>query len=134
MSSPLDRVRHAAGAILSDEGSLSGFSVVGETLQCVHCAKHWMMVPGSGHERGFCLNCQGPVCGGPLCWECVPQEQWLLNQEAAGQRVAQQALATAEKLSELVHLNTDRAFAILVEHQYQRHARIDANIRAIRGG
>jgi hypothetical protein len=88
VSSPLDRVRHTAGAIMFDGGSQGGFTVVGETLQCVHCAKHWMMQPGSGHERGFCLKCMGPTCGRQMCYECVPQEKWLELMEARGRMEA----------------------------------------------
>ncbi len=69
---------------MSDAGSLTGFTVIGETLQCVHCAKHWVMVPGSGHERGFCRNCMGVTCGREMCDACVPQEKWLETQEAKG--------------------------------------------------
>lgn len=47
-----------------------------KTLQCVHCGSHFPVQPGSGKTRGFCLNCNGPVCG-PSCAECVPIEKWL---------------------------------------------------------
>lgn len=43
-----------------------------DTLQCVHCGKHWMVVPGSGRRRGWCLKCSGAHCGGAACWECAP--------------------------------------------------------------
>lgn len=51
------------------------------TLQCVHCGRHWQVRPGSGKTRGFCSNCNGPVCG-PSCAKCVPQEQMLDNIES----------------------------------------------------
>jgi hypothetical protein len=35
-----------------------------DTLQCVHCGKHWMVVKGSGRTRGFCMKCNGVHCGG----------------------------------------------------------------------
>lgn len=44
----------------------------GDTLQCVHCGAHWFTKPGSGMQRGWCLNCSGPHCGRPKCWECIP--------------------------------------------------------------
>lgn len=47
-----------------------------KTLQCCHCGGHWVSQPGSGKVRGFCMNCNGPVCG-PKCAECVPLEKWL---------------------------------------------------------
>lgn len=52
-----------------------------KTLQCVHCGGHWIASPGSGKIRGFCMRCNGPICG-PGCAECVPVEQMLENIEA----------------------------------------------------
>lgn len=52
-----------------------------KTLQCAHCGGHWVPRPGSGRVRGWCQNCQGPVCG-PGCAACVPEEQLLENIEA----------------------------------------------------
>lgn len=52
--------------------------VEADTLQCVHCGRHWKMKPGSGNVRGFCFNCNGPVCG-PKCAECVPASQMYDN-------------------------------------------------------
>ena len=47
----------------------------GETLQCVHCGKHWIREPGSGRRRGFCLKCHGVTCGGQECVAvCLPFE------------------------------------------------------------
>ncbi len=53
-----------------------------DTLQCVHCGGHWVVVPGSGRKRGFCLKCCGPVCG-PRCLECRPAEAQLEAVERA---------------------------------------------------
>jgi hypothetical protein len=50
------------------------------TLQCVHCYAHWWPSPGSGIERGFCFNCNGPICGRD-CAKCVPREIYLENLE-----------------------------------------------------
>lgn len=47
-----------------------------QTLQCVHCGGHWIPQPGSGRLRGFCMRCNGPICG-PDCQECVPVEKLL---------------------------------------------------------
>lgn len=53
-----------------------------ETLQCVHCMKHWIVEPGSGRRRGFCLNCNGPTCGAADCeTRCVPFEAKVLGEE-----------------------------------------------------
>jgi hypothetical protein len=53
-----------------------------ETLQCCHCQKHWEVRVGSERTRSWCMNCAGPVCGGPNCRECIPKEAKLENQEA----------------------------------------------------
>ena len=80
-------VAKPAGAILVD-----GVQVA-DTLQCVHCGRHWIPQKGSGRVRGYCLHCQGPVCG-PGCVTCVPLEQrfeqaerqarWLAAREETG--------------------------------------------------
>ncbi len=44
-------------------------SEVACTIQCVHCGKHWVPVKGSGRRRGFCMMCNGPVCGDKACIE-----------------------------------------------------------------
>jgi hypothetical protein len=43
-----------------------------DTLQCVHCMKHWIVQPGSGRRRGWCTHCNGPLCGDKKCFTCVP--------------------------------------------------------------
>lgn len=48
--------------------------VEADTLQCVHCGKHWIVRPGSGIERSFCKRCMGVLCGSPECEPCVPFE------------------------------------------------------------
>lgn len=47
---------------------------VAETAQCVHCDGHFVMVKGSGRIRGWCVNCNGFVCG-PACAACIPWEK-----------------------------------------------------------
>lgn len=47
-----------------------------ESVQCCHCGGHFLLTPGSGRVRGFCMNCQGPVCG-PQCERCLPTEKLL---------------------------------------------------------
>lgn len=49
-------------------------------LSCVHCGGQFPHQPGSGKIRGFCMNCNGPVCG-PGCAECIPTELYLENLE-----------------------------------------------------
>lgn len=69
---------HGYIAITTIEGHLRE----ADTLQCVHCGMHWMVVKGSGRRRGFCTRCAGPTCGQHACDECVPMEQQLENIEA----------------------------------------------------
>lgn len=54
------------------------------TLQCCHCGRHWMVIPGSGAKRGYCTRCGDVTCG-PDCLlanKCVPQDLMLSNLEA----------------------------------------------------
>ncbi len=60
-----------------------GETVTCDMLTCVHCNHSWEVVVGSGRLRGFCNRCDGPTCGGPHCWVCVPYEQQLENMEAS---------------------------------------------------
>lgn len=49
--------------------------VEGEQRQCVHCQFMWTYKPGSGTRRGYCLKCDGFVCGRP---ECEAQQRAML--------------------------------------------------------
>jgi hypothetical protein len=81
-----------------DRGS-DAESVVMPTRQCVHCGGHFVSKPARQFikhiydgataaemeaqgktMRGWCMNCNGPVCG-PACAACVPVEQMLENME-----------------------------------------------------
>lgn len=73
-----------AGAVLFDGGSATGWTQIGDTLQCVHCGGHWMPVPGSGRRRGWCYRCDGPLCGHDVCFTCIPEEKWLELCERTG--------------------------------------------------
>lgn len=68
------------------KGNIIGFgpgrAYEADTLQCVHCQAHWVVQPGSGRKRGFCVRCMGPTCGHPQCDACVPFEKWLESVEA----------------------------------------------------
>jgi len=68
---------------LSPKGFLeSDGQLYGETLQCCHCGGHFMLSPGSGKVRGFCMLCGSVTCGSQKCDQCVPTEAWLENVEA----------------------------------------------------
>lgn len=74
------KLKREAGFVqITDPGSDKPLLEAG-TLQCVHCGGHWFPQPGSGKVRGFCMNCNGPVCG-PACQVCVHAEQLLENIE-----------------------------------------------------
>ena len=47
-----------------------------DLMQCKHCQYTWRYVPGSGRKRGWCLHCNGPLCGKKKCMErCDPIEE-----------------------------------------------------------
>lgn len=71
--------RDAGYAVLIDPGADKPILET-KTLQCKHCGGHFVPRPGSGIVRGFCMNCNGPICG-PGCAECVPTEVLLENYE-----------------------------------------------------
>ena len=54
-----------------------------ETMQCVHCGRHWVRVPGSGRRRGWCTRCSGVTCGDQGCDVCVPLEARIEIMEGA---------------------------------------------------
>ena len=58
--------------ITSPDGTLEA-----DTLQCVHCNKHYIVKPGSGKRRGWCTLCSGTTCGSNLCNTCIPFEKKL---------------------------------------------------------
>jgi hypothetical protein len=53
-----------------------GHRIEGEQRQCVHCQYCWTYRPGSGHRRGYCLRCDGWLCGRP---ECVAMQRRMLQ-------------------------------------------------------
>lgn len=81
-AAPVRSVRRPAGyvEIVSPDASVSQG---GETLMCVHCQMHWIVKPGSGKSRGFCMRCDGPTCGKLMCEiRCVPFEKMIEEREA----------------------------------------------------
>ncbi len=69
-------IRRPSGHIIVDG------SQVADTVQCVHCGAHWVPQIGSGRRRGFCMRCNGLVCGRSDCYACVPAERQLEIREA----------------------------------------------------
>jgi hypothetical protein len=73
--------RKAMGYIALSDPDLPNI-VERETVMCVHCQMHWQIEPGSGKERGFCINCGGPTCGKEACETmCVPFMQAIEEME-----------------------------------------------------
>ena len=61
----------------------------GQTLSCCHCQRTWAVRPGSGRQRGWCLRCNAPTCGGPACLTCLPWERQMeIMERRAGLRRA----------------------------------------------
>lgn len=54
---------------------------VAQLLCCVHCRAHFLNVRIPGKERGWCMNCNGPVCPNKKCDTCFPFEKWLESVE-----------------------------------------------------
>lgn len=71
--------RPAGQIVISGPDGVTEF----DTLQCVHCGCHWIIKPGSGRLRGFCMNCAGPICGLQGCMQrCYPFEKQLDDAES----------------------------------------------------
>ena len=45
---------------------------VATTLQCPHCAMHFVSRKGSGIRRAFCMKCMAVTCGQAKCDPCTP--------------------------------------------------------------
>lgn len=77
-----DRRAKGLGAFIdTDTGKASEH----QTLMCAHCQMHWMVRPGSGISRGFCIRCAAPTCGKKKCFErCDPWEARIERMEARG--------------------------------------------------
>ena len=60
-----------------------------ETRSCVHCQRNWIIQPGSGIHRGYCMSCDGLTCGKFLCeTRCIPVEKWAEEEERIGRGLA----------------------------------------------
>ena len=68
-----------------------------DTAQCVHCGKHWLWVPGSGKQRGFCAQCGGVTCGASKCDVCTPMERQIENIEAGRDLIYRPIMSSVPK-------------------------------------
>lgn len=90
-------MKNEAGLMIFGELGSDKPTLEAMTLACVHCGGHFPAKAAVNNEvygaeqavkmrdagktmRGFCMNCNGPICG-PDCAECVPLEQFLENIE-----------------------------------------------------
>jgi hypothetical protein len=83
-STPTSSVLRPHGTIIVCD--VDGKETQADSLQCVHCGAHWVVVKGSGIRRGFCRNCMGPTCGADACCTCIPLEKKLEMVEAGKAR------------------------------------------------
>jgi hypothetical protein len=68
--------RRPHGALLATH--LDGTLEERDILVCCHCQYTWAVIPGSRRRRGWCLKCDGPLCGKKTCMTtCEPFERWL---------------------------------------------------------
>jgi len=42
------------------------------TKSCPHCGSHFVIIPGSGRLRHFCMLCHAPTCDKAACYEHSP--------------------------------------------------------------
>ena len=72
-------LQYSGGSHTSGSSILFGpeiATVERDTVSCVHCQFTWAVQPGSGHKRGFCYGCNGPICGKRRCMQhCIPWEK-----------------------------------------------------------
>jgi hypothetical protein len=78
------RLLHPDGTLITTPGD-GGKETQLDTVQCVHCGRHWIfqraVLEAIKGGLGFCARCNGITCG-ESCQSCVPQEQQLENMEA----------------------------------------------------
>lgn len=75
------------GILIKEPGKVTGYFVTadqygrkieGEIRTCVHCQYSWEYHPNSGIKRGWCIKCNGLLCGKEACLRsCTPIDQQL---------------------------------------------------------
>lgn len=74
-----------------------------ETKMCCHCGMHWIMQPGSGRTRGWCMKCNGVTCGKKKCDSCYPYEEQLQDMERPARMIGFTSLYD-EKISKIINV------------------------------
>lgn len=63
-----------------ERGTRNGDAV---PIRCAHCHVAWQTMPGSGIERGWCLACNGHLCGNRECFTHPDRKadfRWMFEQ------------------------------------------------------
>jgi hypothetical protein len=68
--------RHLRVGTLQTVPNDGGPTLTQDIVCCKHCGYMWQYAPGSGRIRGFCMNCNGFLCGRRWCRENVPCRCW----------------------------------------------------------
>jgi hypothetical protein len=66
-------------------------------FMCCHCGAHRPFTPGQ-KQNGYCMNCDGYVCGPTCSGECKPLERWLEEQEGTRDPTAVKVAVPESKL------------------------------------
>ncbi len=99
----LKQVSHkSAGLIIFKDYHTGEVLFEGEVRQCIHCQNTWTHKPGSGIQRGFCMRCNGHLCGHYQCSVCYHKEKRIEDMEAHGRAVIEAAVRRQE-LRERIH-------------------------------
>ena len=67
---------HLRVGVLSTIPHDGGPVIQEDVVCCIHCGYMWTPQPGSGKIRGFCMTCNGFLCGRKHCRERVPCRHW----------------------------------------------------------
>lgn len=74
--------QHAQGILLVTDRETGRVLFEGNLRQCIHCQNTWTYKPGSDVRRGFCVRCNGNLCGRPQCDTCYHKERRIEDMEA----------------------------------------------------
>jgi hypothetical protein len=83
MSESASAPEHSKVGIVTSMLYDGGSPIVRDLVSCVHCGYVWIWETGSGRRRGFCMSCNGLVCGHKACVAngCVHRMRGIENME-----------------------------------------------------
>lgn len=105
MSSELngfDKTRQPNGEIIYTDRT-TGREAKFYTAQCIHCGLMWIVQPGSGRKRGYCMNCRGMLCGDQVCMTHCRHVEGMLEDSEKKQNI--QKLEDEKKADEILKKN-----------------------------